>query len=106
LRCARRSAALRAWSNEGFESNPPYPPNKQGRGTPWLGCRLGGGITRLLRRLAPAGRLRCARRSAALRAWSNEGFESNPPYPPNKQGPCWAPVYLAEREGFEPSIRY
>ncbi|MEW8354117.1 MAG: hypothetical protein AB2665_09980, partial [Candidatus Thiodiazotropha sp.] len=54
----------------------------RGAGLLGLGAGWGEGLIRL--RLTPAGRLRCARRLAALRAWSNEGFESNPPYPPNK----------------------
>ncbi|MEW8305998.1 MAG: hypothetical protein AB2695_02760, partial [Candidatus Thiodiazotropha endolucinida] len=37
-------------------------------------------------RLTPSGRLRYARCPAALRTWSNEGFESKPPYPPNEKG--------------------
>ncbi|MEW8026331.1 MAG: hypothetical protein AB2806_01135, partial [Candidatus Thiodiazotropha sp.] len=41
---------------------------------------------------------------ATLRVWSNEEFESNPPYPPYKKGPYRAPFYMAEREGFEPSM--
>ncbi|MCG8024682.1 MAG: hypothetical protein JAZ02_11955, partial [Candidatus Thiodiazotropha endolucinida] len=42
------------------------------------------GLIRL--RLTPSGHLRYARCPAALRALSNEGFESKPPYPPNKRG--------------------
>ena len=107
---------------------------KRGRGTPGLGCRLGEGITQPLRGFALraiAAMRRCsappvvacdsALRASPLRGavallrrpsptlcvgLSNEGFEPKPLSPPYKKGPDWAPFYMAEREGFEPSIRY
>ena len=49
---------------------------------------------------------------AALRAFKiipdnfvEPGFEPNPLSPPYKKAPLRSPFYMAEREGFEPSMR-
>ena len=60
-------------------------------------------MTRTIHGLRPAGNA-IALSKRLLPFYRTEGRSSSLPTPPNKKAPDWGPFYLAEREGFEPSM--